>query len=386
MVARLVTPAGGVRVVYKEGFMCHIDIREPSIVDRKGDDIMQTIQTPKEIKTHLDKFIINQDLAKKTLAVQLYNHLKTELVGEYEIDMPRGVTLLIGNTGCGKSFMMKQIVEFSGLPYVTMDCTRISPSGYKGDNLETVFHQLIRDAESIEDAKYGIVFIDEFDKLGGIGNEDQASFKRMLQQELLGVFEGVPMKVNLGGGAFKSEAMFETKNLMIVCAGAFTGLTRKKVKDKVVGFSNKEKVEDEETPTPTHEELERFGLIPELLGRITDIIKLKALTEDDLVKILTEAEDNLLMQHRNALLYDSIFVDFTKEALKTIANQAIARGTGARALRTIISQIIADIQFDIVGKEDPTFVTINEDLTYNETKMMVLLAKNPQEDDQNDVE
>jgi len=335
--------------------------------------------TPKQIKSELDGYIIKQDKTKITLASALHNHLKRKEYYQSHMDseinpnmteppvLPfKNVVTLIGNTGTGKTWSIKTLANVSGLPYFYIDASKLSNSGYVGESLSQKLALLVeREQEKYStNAPFAILMIDEVDKLVA-QNANQNSYLQKIQAELLGILEGQEMTIkdnNLDGGT-----LFSTKNMLIILAGAFVGLDkilekRNKKKTGVMGF-NVATEEIEVNYDIINQDLIDFGLIPELIGRVTDIVKLEDLEESDLVRIIKESKNSALEQFKLSFWLDEISLEIEDGAYVEIAKRALKLNTGARSLATILSDILKPILFEeIDGK--PKVITIKNNLSY----------------------
>jgi len=361
------------------------------------DELLKTAKdySPIKAKEYLDKYVIKQDKAKIALSMALHSHfknLKLNAINDYcstmTMSVPRNITFLIGNTGVGKSHSIKTLVDYAKLPSVYIDVSKIQPDGYNGDNLVSKFKDLYvktlytygadyDEDQCVEMAQYGVVYIDEIDKISTHGMEGKNSqYRRMVQQELLSILEGEPIKIALNDEKITSTSEtieFETKNLLIVLSGACVGLEevikRRLKKSSPVGFSTKEEKVSIETDEITVEDLKEYGFIPEILGRINNIIKMDDLDKEDLVNILTNVKDSIIEKHKFSFSLDNIKLLFSSKALLTIAERALEKKLGARGLKTIVEQLLNPLLYECI-KNNFCNVLINKDLTYK-TNFMV---------------
>jgi len=324
----------------------------------------EKLLSPKEIKDVLDKYVIGQENAKKTLAVAVYNHYKriNNVEEENDVEIQKSNVLLLGPTGCGKTLLAQTLAKILNVPFAIADATTLTEAGYVGEDVENILLKLIQAADyDIERAEKGIIYIDEIDKI--TRKSENPSITRDVsgegvQQALLKIIEGTTAAVPPQGGRKHPHQEFlqiNTENILFICGGAFEGLD-KIIKDRIgkksIGFGanieskndiDKYKIYEQILP----QDLLKFGLIPEFVGRLPIITTLKELDRESLIKIITEPKNALVKQYKKLVEYDNVELEFEGEALEIIVDKAIERNTGARGLRSIIEDIMRDIMFDI---------------------------------------
>lgn len=354
--------------------LCKSIIDEELKIEHKDTSI--DVLTPSEMKDVLDEYVIGQDLAKKTLSVAVYNHYKriNQVVDEDGVELQKSNIALIGPTGSGKTFLAQTLAKTLNVPFAIADATTLTEAGYVGEDVENVLLKLVQAADyDIELAEQGIIYIDEIDKISR--KSENASITRDVsgegvQQALLKILEGTEANIPPKGGRKHPNQDFlklDTKNILFIVGGAFAGIeniVKERLGSKVIGFgSNSAKLDPNKTimEQVTSEDLLKFGLIPEFIGRIPMTAALEKLTEDDLVRILIEPKNALVKQYVKQLSLDGVELEFEHEALEAIAQQAFERGTGARGLRSIIENVMLDVMYEVPGRDDIHRIVITKE-------------------------
>ena len=361
-------------------FICNecVELAQEIIREELAEEVLadlSEVPKPQELLNILNHYVIGQDRAKRALAVAVYNHYKRinyhDSREEEDVELQKSNILMIGPTGSGKTFLAQTLARSLNVPFAIADATALTEAGYVGEDVENILLKLLQAADfNIERAERGIIYVDEIAKKGENVSITRDVSGEGVQQALLKIIEGTVASVPPQGGRKHPQQemiQVDTKNILFIVGGAFDGIeeiVKQRLGEKIIGFGQNNRAIDEDSSYMQEiisEDVQKFGIIPELIGRLPVFAALEQLTVDDLVRILKEPRNALIKQYQALLSYDDVKLEFDEDALQEIANKAIERKTGARGLRSIIEETMMDVMFEVPSQENVKLVRITKE-------------------------